>query len=298
MALFSAPRFRPALLGIAAVLAIGALFLSPTAQTLANDVLSIFRVKRFVAVSFDPNQPMQHLLDLTQFGTFSDMPRPAQQTVSSAAEASRLAGFDVKLPQDPSLGEPTQIIVQQGAEATFTFDVARARAYLASRGETSFTIPDHFDGTKLTISVPPMVTALYGGGIGTTGRDAASAANLSATGRANSTVVIQGQSPSVKVEGRATLEELRNLLLSMPGLPPETVAQIRAIDDWTNTLPVPVPQGIGITQEIQVNGAPGLALADNTGAGGTVLWTRDNLVYAVAGVRTADELMRIASSIR
>lgn len=297
MALLSTSRFRPALLAVAAVLAVAALFVSPTAQTLANDLLSIFRVKRFVAITYDPNQPFRNLLDLSEFGTFNATPRPSQRTASNAAEAGRLAGFEVKLPLDPALGNPAEFMIQDRIETTFTFDVAKARAYLAKRGEKSFTIPDQFDGAKLTITVPPVVTAVYGDPANPRARTTAGVTSGAAQGAWNGVVLVQAISPTVKVDGRVTLDDLRKLLLSMPGLPAETVAQIRAIDDWTSTLPVPVPKGVGITRDVRINGNPGIALADNTGAGGMILWTRDGLVYAVAGTRTADELTRIASAV-
>ena len=57
-----------------------------------------------------------------------------------------------------------------------------------------------------------------------------------------SLVVGQSPSPTVTVSGGATLEQFRSFLLSVPGLPADTIDQLQAIDDWTQTLPIPVPQ--------------------------------------------------------
>ncbi len=173
---------------------------------------------------------------------------------------------------------------------SFTFDVARAREHLASLGETSFQIPDRFDGAVLSASIPAVVVAQYGGRPGRPG----SGPEMFAP---DSLVVIEGRSPSAQVTGRVSLDDMRQLLLSMPGLPPDTAAQLRAIDDWTTTLPIPVPRNIGVARDVQVNGRPGLAIADNTGAGGVILWTQDGVVFAVGGGKTADELLRIAATL-
>ena len=62
-------------------------------------------------------------------------------------------------------------------------------------------------------------------------------------------------------------------------------------------MPVPIPTNLGVAHDVQVNGRPGLSVADNTGAGGIILWAQGDVVYAVAGGKTADELLKIASSL-
>src|SRR5207245_1619310 len=54
--------------------------------------------------------------------------------------------------------------------------------------------------------------------------------------------VVQMQSPVVSSSG-ASVTEIENYLISLPGFPPDVAAQIRAIGDPSTTLPVPVPTG-------------------------------------------------------
>ncbi|MPZ15498.1 MAG: hypothetical protein GEU73_13935 [Chloroflexi bacterium] len=293
MAITLAPRVRGGLLATAILVALAVLVALPGARAIATDLLTQFRVKRFVAVSFDPSQPLSSLPDLSQFGTLDidHMSRP--RPVSSAQEASQLAGIPVRLPAALSPAGPPQILVTEPATATFTFDVERARTYLASQGETSFSVPDRFDGATLTASIPPLVTAQYADN----SAPAVPRGIKTLIGESGVTVV-QAQSPTISVTGAVTLDDLRELLLSMPGLPDDVKAQLQSIGDWTSTFPVPVPTGLGISREVAVNGEPGLLIADDTGLGGVILWTSGTTVYGVAGAHTADDLFGIAGSLR
>ena len=290
-ALVATPRSRITLVVAVLAAAAGLFFASPMARALGSQLLQGFRVQRFVAVSFDPSQPTRALPDLSAFGTVTEISHGRIRPAASADEAGKAAGgLTVRLPGEGVVAGDPQLMVVEPASMSFTFDVAQAREHLAAIGETSFQIPDRFDGAVFSASIPAVVVAQYGG---RPGRFAPGPEMFGS----ETVVVIEGRSPSAKVSGQVSLDDMRQLLLSMPGLPPETAAQLRAIDDWTTTMPIPVPTNIGVAHDVQVNGRPGLAIADNTGAGGVILWTQGDMVYAVGGGKTADELLRIASSL-
>ena len=117
---------------------------------------------------------------------------------------------------------------------------------------------------------------------------------------ANGAQLLIGQARELAVgaEGPVTLEEMRDFLLGLPGLPPETVRQLRAIQDWRNTLPIPVPADAVSWQGTTVAGGQGLLLADQAGVGSAVLWQRDGRVYGVAGTPRPTEIQRVANSLR
>jgi len=289
-AFVAAPRSRATLAIAILFAAVGVFFAFPMARALGSQLLQSFRVQRFVAISFDSSQPMRALPDLAAFGTVTEISHGRMRAAASAQEAGNLAGLTVRLPASETASREPQFMVIEPSSMSFTFDVERAREHLAAIGETSFQINDRFDGAVLSAAIPAVVVAQFGG------RPGRFAPGPEMFGP-ESLVVIQGRSPSAHVSGRVDLADMRQLLLSMPGLPPETAAQLRAIDDWTTTMPIPVPRNIGVAHDVQVNGRPGLAIADNTGAGGVILWTQGGAVYAVAGGKTADELLRIASTL-
>ncbi len=104
----------------------------------------------------------------------------------------------------------------------------------------------------------------------------------------------------VSVEGGATLEEVREYLLSVPGgMPAELSRQLRALDRWESTLPIPVPVGKIAWRETTIHGGQGLVLTDNTGLGSAALWRQpDGRIVGVAGPLKGDELQRVVDSIR
>ncbi len=97
-------------------------------------------------------------------------------------------------------------------------------------------------------------------------------------------------------EGTLSLEEIREFLLGMPGLPSDTVRQLRAIDDWRNTLPVPVPGEVR-WQDTTVRGEPAVALQGTDGLGSAVLWQQEGFVHGVGGFVAEVDARRIAEDL-
>ena len=91
---------------------------------------------------------------------------------------------------------------------------------------------------------------------------------------------------------------MRDFLLRMPGLPPETIRQLRGIQDWKNTLPIPIPTDRVNWQDATIAGGPGLVLNDIGGIGSAAIWQRDGRIYGVAGTVRSAEVQRIANGLR
>jgi hypothetical protein len=281
-------RRRVALGGLAALVALTlVLGFTPRGQALAAQFLAQFRAERLAVVTVDPGQAGA-LAQLERLGTVQGTPGKAE-AVKTIAEASQRVGFPVKQP-DPSvlpagLGGTPRIRVMPAYQTRFTFDREKARAYFQSIGRPDISLPDKLHGAALVVSMPPAAVLVYD----RSADPAATAASL---------VVGQSRAVTVGAEGEVTLDELREFLLGLPGLPPETVRQLRAIPDWRNTLPIPVPAGQVNWRETTIAGGPGLILADNTGLGGGALWHRDDRIYGLAGPFPAPELQRVADSLR
>ena len=281
-----------------AVVLFGLSFLTSPMQSLANQFLTIFRVQDFAPVTITS---MQGMPDLTRFG---DMTTPQStgfrhQTVDTVAAASNAVGFGVKAPTTLPNGlptEPTTIAVTASDTVSFTFRAEKARTYLDSIGRSDFSLPAKFDGATLQVQIPAAALLTYGPAAAEsdgmrTRRQAASDLAM------NQIMVVQAKSPTVEASG-VSLQELRDFMLSLPGLPPETAAQIRAIGDLGSTLPVPVPAGES-ARKIQVNGAPGVIFAEaNSRISGGIVWQRDGIVYAAAGALNESELLTLAGSVR
>jgi hypothetical protein len=101
----------------------------------------------------------------------------------------------------------------------------------------------------------------------------------------------------VDVQGNVSLQEMRDFLLGLPGLPADVVNQLRQIQNWNDTLPIPVPVDQVNWQSATINHSQGLLLNDNSGIGSAALWHANGHLYGVAGNIKATDLKRIADSL-
>lgn len=165
----------------------------------------------------------------------------------------------------------------------FTFEKAKASAYFTTIGRSDFVVPDKFDGATLAVTIPAAVLLQYG--------DAGSKEAL-----------IVGQSGEVTVDvvrGQIGLDDMRVFLLSLPGLPADVVTQLNRLNDWSTTLPVPIPVDMVTWKQVTIGGSPGgLLLDDNSGAGSAAIWHANGHLVGLAGSLKATDLQAIANGMR
>ena len=286
-------RWRVAASGLAAALVLAFMVGTDPGRAIAAQFLAQFRSQRFAVITIPTTSAsLDSFASLEGLGTTSGSMGRSTQRVGSVAEASQRVGFTVKQPDASTipagLSTTPTVSVAQGGEYRFTLDRDKVRAYLDAHGGQSTPFPDKLHGASLVVSVPNMALLEY--------RDPNGA-------RRGPTLVIgQAEELVVTAEGGAngpvTLDEVRDFVLSLPGLPPETVRQLRSIQDWRNTVPLPVPADRVTWQETSIGGGQGLILADNSGIGSAAIWQHDGRVYGVAGVASASEIKRVADSLR
>jgi hypothetical protein len=286
-------RSRAVAAGLVAALVLAGLLVTPGGRAAAAGFLAQFRSQRFQAISLDPaqsNQVADVVGGLVQTGVFTGDALQVSgfgdpEFVADLAEAGRIAGFAVPA-VDPAVlpggveRTPQRVVVSRAREARITFDRDRALAYLRSHGRPDAALPERYDGTQLVVQVPAAVVQQFAG------RDGGPALLVGKAGTVGLTT-----------EGGASLEELREVVLGLPGLPAETVAQLKAIGDWRTTLPLPVPADEVRTRPATVDGAEALSFADPTGRLHALLWQRDGHIWGVAGVVGSDEALDVANSL-
>ena len=100
------------------------------------------------------------------------------------------------------LDQPPTVQVMPANQVRFTFDKTKASAYFKSTGHPEVSLPDKFDGATLVVSIPSAAVLQYG---------TSSARDALIIGEAGELVV--------DVQGNVSLDELRDFLLGLPGLP-------------------------------------------------------------------------------
>jgi hypothetical protein len=289
-------RWRVAMIGLASALVLMLLFGTPQGRDAAAQFLAQFRSERFAAVSLSTSQIAnveQTMSDLQHLGEISGVDTaPEPQVVASVTEASQFVEFPVLVPDPATLpagvsGTPTAVRVMPAHEVRFTFDLTQARAYYQSIGQNDVNLPERFDGASLVVHTPPAVLLQYRSG------DAPADSPIG-----SGLVVGEAGTVTVDVDGGVTLNDLRQFLLQLPGLSPQTVRQLQAIDDWETTLPVPIPVDQINWERATIAGGPGLLLNDNTGLGSAAIWQHDGRIFGIVGAMKARELQRVAESLR
>jgi hypothetical protein len=279
-------RWRLALGGAAAAVALTLAVATPEGQALAATFLAQFRSQRLAIVTFDPDQTRQTgLFRMEHLGTVQNNRPPTPVDLGSVQEATSKAGFPVLQPDPATLpaeaSKTPRVRFSPASETRLTFDKQKTRTYFDSINRKDLSLPEKLDGSTLVVALPPIVMLQYAG------------AN-------NKPAVIVGQAREIQVgvEGRASLDEVRAFMLSLPDLPPELARQLRSIADWTSTLPIPVPIDKVTWQETTIGGAQAYILNDNTGLGSGVIWQRDSRILGVAGPMKATDLRKVAESLR
>ena len=306
-------RWRVAAAGLAAAFALTLLAATPAGQTAAAQFLAQFRSQRFAVVTLDPDGDRSGLRQLERLGTVQgdgirgDRASRRPEEVASIEEASRRVGIPLKQADPATLpagvSKTPKIAVMPASEVRFTFDRDKAREYFRSIGRPEVALPDKFHGASLVVQVPAAALLAYDGtdqsGLpGGVRRDAQKAGAGPMSGPMPGLVIGQSREVQVGVDGKVTLEEMRTFLLDLPGLPDDLTRQLRSIQDWQRTLPLPIPADRVNWQPATIGGGEGLILADNSGLGGAAIWQRDGRVTGVAGSLKADELRRVADGLK
>jgi hypothetical protein len=292
--------WRIAASGLAAALALSVLVtFTPQGQTAAAGFLSQFRSQQLAVVEISPQSQAELQRTLNSLGNLGTVrspggtvarggavvPRSPEPHAVSLADASREVGFPLLTP-DPaalpaSVNRTPEVQVIPAMEFRFTFDKAKAASYYRANGNPNISLPDKFDGASLVVSTP-------------------AAALLQYSDRDSHQALIVGQAGLlvVNVEGKVSLDEMRDFLLGLPGLPKDTVDQLKRIRNWDQTLPLPVPIDQINWKHETFKGNPGVLLNDNTGAGSAAVWQAGGHLYGVAGTLKANDLKRVAESLR
>jgi hypothetical protein len=288
---FSTP-WRVAASGLAAALVLSVIVaFTPQGNGAAAAFLAQFRSQQLTVVEVSPQSQTEITRTLNALGNLGTIQTPNGQTRSPAAqtvtlaEASRAVGFALETP-DPAtlpagLDKTPRVELMPATQVRFTFDKNKARTFYQSTGYPAVDLPDKFDGATLVVSIPSAAMLQYGNG---TSKDAL--------------IIGQAGELVVDVQGKVSLDEMRDFLLGLPGLPQSVVNQLRQVKSWNQTLPIPVPIDKVNWQSTAFKGNhQGLLLNDNSGVGSAAIWYAGGHMYGLAGSLKATDLKRIADSL-
>ena len=269
-------RFGAALAALLLIFA----FSFPSVRVTASELLSLFRVQNFAAVSISPEQ-LAVLEQVAESGiapgelTFIDEPGDVT-SADSLEEASEVAGLDT-VRTIRRLGNPNEIFVVDGGSARLDIDVEGARGILEAVNADPMLLPDELDGASVHATVPAGVEQLW----------------------YDEVSFYQSASPLVEYPDGLDTVVLGEALLRVLGLSEDEAQRLAQEIDWTSTLLLPIPTEFASFNEVMVNGTSGIAITSLDGSGSAVVWQEDGILYMLSGeTLTVEELLSFAGSIR
>lgn len=252
---------------------------------------TVLRPDRFVAVVVsgmegrpDDRGPGRALrMDESTLGTPGERTVPQRVQLDSVAAAQRELRREVRVPSvlpESITGPPAVTMFTSGA-ASYTLDLTKINAALAEAGIRDVQLPPSLHGATLMANLPAGVVLEWG----------AEESRLA---------LVQVRQPTLTVPGEVDVSALRELLLAHPrlaGSQPEVAAELRAIEEWRITAPVPV-SAQATAQSVRVDGADGLLVSTPGDGSAVLLWQRARVVYALAGPFEPEVLLGAANSLR
>jgi hypothetical protein len=266
----------------------------PSGFAWAGQFLSLFRVQQVTVLPIDPTglaqlknsstlaQQMGELLAKSiTFEKKPGEPIPA----ASADEASKLAGFTVRLPASPT-SQPS-LTVQPGAAFEFTVDRNHAQALLDESGHTDLILPQSLDNANISVNIPDAVSAAYGNC--PTLQNTASDPDIQGTaGRLTTSCVILAEMPSPTVDAPPDInfQQLAQIGLEFTGMSPEQAQEVSKNIDWTSSLVIPLPKNAASYQNVTVDGVSGVLIqrAPDDAPEFALIWVKDGIIYTIGGL--------------
>jgi len=295
--------------GTALVLILALVLAFPGTRALAGELLNLFRVQQVAVVPVDFTGLEQLTGDGVLGNQFTelisnsmDMTQEPGEPVAAvdAAQASQLAGFNVRLPQAMN---PSQIYVTDGAAFSMTVDRAKAQALLDEAGRGDLVLPESVDGAEISVNIPASVSVAYG----TCPKPEADSSEveheLSPAQRYPDCVILaQIPSPSVNAPADLDINRLAQIGLEFTGMSAEEAASFTSTVDWTSTLVVPIPGNAATYEQVTVDGVTGTLIQRPSREGESttfaLLWVKDGIIYAISARGTnSDQAIEMANSL-
>jgi len=307
--LFSTPIVR---YGIPALLVLALVFAFPATRALAGELLNLFRVQRVtvVPVDFTGMEQLDGAVGNNISQLISDSVTIKNEpgdpvNVANTDEASQLAGFNVRAPQDIT---PSRISVMNGASFTFTINRAKAQALLDEAGRSDLVLPEEADGADVSVNIPSSVSIAFGtcpepSNEGEVEREMQRESETRGSpGRVYKDCIIFAQIPSPEVSAPASLDiaKLAQIGLEFTGMTSEEAVQFTSTVDWTSTLVVPIPKNAASYQQVTVDGVTGTLIErpSDDAPQFALFWVKDGIIYTIGGLGSNSQIaLEIANSL-
>lgn len=296
---------RAAWFALAVILILAVSLTFEPVRALANSFLALFRVEQIRLVQVDSEKLEEKLASSSQLeyvlsNNIEVEEKGQAQEVTSAEQASALAGYPLRLPV--GLEGEQSFLVQPGASLRFTIDLELVRGVLRDLGRQDIQLPDSLDGALVEMEIPTSVVAAYG----ECDQEPDPRQIEPETPRPikpelpQCTTLVQVPSPEVSAPPELDLSQIGEAYLQVLGMSAEQAASFARTVDWTTTFVVPIPDYYAEYEEVIVDGVPGSLIYSpyRYNEPYTLLWVKNGMIYTLIGSGDPSEALEIAALIR
>ncbi len=288
-----AKRLRPLWAGLSLVAVFAVALSFAPVRAWAGSFLGLFRVQQVAVLPVDitrmqdltGNSPLSTDISQLMADSVTMTKKPqAPQTAASAAEASQLAGFTIRLPEAAAA---PQLTVQSGIAFEFVVDRDRAQALMNEGGHPELQLPASLQGVTIKVNVPSAVTATYGNCPQVKDVKGDPSQRGSAGRRYSDCVVlVQIPSPTVTTPPDVDVAQLAEIGLQLTGMTPQQAHDYSQTVDWTSTLVIPVPRNAASYQQVTVDGVTGYLIQrpSDDAPEYALVWVKDGIIYSIGAL--------------
>ena len=291
-------RFRTLWVSLAVVVILAATLAVPQARAWAGQFLGLFRVQQVTVLPIDStglsaltgNSILgKQIGDLLSSSVTITQNPGDPQTAASAAQASQLAGFSVRLPTSASA--TPLLTVQSGMAFQVLMDRQRAQALLDEAGRSDLVLPASLDGANVKVTIPAGVSAAYG--TCPTADSSSVGLGLNANGSTGQqypdcVILAEIPSPTVLTPPDVDLTQLAELALQFTGMSASQAQAFSQSMDWTSSLVIPIPKNAATYQQVTVDGVTGTLIqrSPDDAPQYALIWVKNGVIYAIGALGT------------
>ncbi|AFK85937.1 MULTISPECIES: DUF2275 domain-containing protein [Thermoanaerobacterium] len=298
-------KYKKYIASAAAAAVITASIALPPVQKAEAEILSLFRLNNFKAVTITPGdlldikskfyQAGNNEIDLKQYGdikVIGDYGTSKEFNKNDLNEIKSYVGYNFKIPQDVNGNNMSNsIYVQKGQTVEFKLNVDKINNLIKTFGGNEL-LPENLNEKSFKIVLSNRVHISF-----TDKNEADSPKNISYG-------LDIMKTPEIIVPDGVDIDAVRDAIINMPFIPDDIRNQIASIKDWKSTIPVPITDK-DTAKNITINGNDGIVVSRNSGDPNnsevfSYLALNDNgVIYLFSGNDISpDELIKIAESMR
>jgi hypothetical protein len=252
-----------------------------------SDALNIFRADNIQGIQINANElaQMRNNLstgqgDLSLDGIGKIKMNGGQSKAASYEEVKKACDFPVLAAELPGSKPNIEIIEPWSIE--FTLKAKNVNSILKSLRATKL-LPETVDGKTFAASFAAQAVIHYND----------NGKNYS---------LIQTKAPKIEVPEGVDVDELFNTLINLPIFPETLKSKLKSINDWKNTLYIPVIEPM---QETIINGVKAYVgtvgsteEAKSTGLRSGLVWMNNGAIYTVTSNTGRDDIMNFAENLK